>query len=477
MTHQLTAEVAREIDARAGDRVRAVHQDGPAAIRLDLRANDERIDLVVALDPALPRVHFARARKAPRAPSGLAGALRKPLAGARLAGAHSVEGERALCVRFTRAEGARTLWIELFGGQANWYLLDENGHVLWTLRGDVAARRDASQGALFVPVPARPVEDESDETRSEDALHGSAAVRELWKQARGARQDTSAAARLRKLLKAERSRAQKGQRTLAKALENEALAADLERKGELLRGAFHLLEPGLARVTVPDYTQDPPTEVVIELDAKLPPGEQIGACFKRAQRMHRTAADARARYGDVAERLEQLDAALQALAPEHDEDLDVARLLTRLPADLHAAVESAAQAPRAAAKPKGPTRAAAWRTFVSADGWDIHVGRDARANDELTLHKAKPGDLFLHVRGVSGSHVIVPTPRGKSVPGETLLDAAELACHFSTRRKAERNEVDYTPRRYVRKPKGSAPGLVVLERSKNAEGGRLKIAV
>ena len=60
----------------------------------------------------------------------------------------------------------------------------------------------------------------------------------------------------------------------------------------------------------------------------------------------------------------------------------------------------------------------------------------------------------------------MPTPRGKTVPRETLLDAAELACHFSARRKAARNEVDYTPRRYVRKPKGSPAGLVALDRSK-----------
>ena len=49
---------------------------------------------------------------------------------------------------------------------------------------------------------------------------------------------------------------------------------------------------------------------------------------------------------------------------------------------------------------------------------------------------------------------------------ETFLDAAELACHFSPRAKAERNEVDYTPRRYVRKPKGSPAGLVHVDRAK-----------
>lgn len=94
------------------------------------------------------------------------------------------------------------------------------------------------------------------------------------------------------------------------------------------------------------------------------------------------------------------------------------------------------------------------------------MGRDARGNDELTLREARPWDLFLHVRGAGGSHVIVPTPRGKTVPKETLLDAAELACVFSARREAPRVEVDYAERRHVRKPRGAPPGLVQVDRSK-----------
>lgn len=70
------------------------------------------------------------------------------------------------------------------------------------------------------------------------------------------------------------------------------------------------------------------------------------------------------------------------------------------------------------------------------------------------------------MRAAGGSHVVVPTPRGQSVPKETLLDAAELACLCSTRRDAEHNEVDYVERRYVRKPRGVPPGTVTLEREK-----------
>ena len=111
-----------------------------------------------------------------------------------------------------------------------------------------------------------------------------------------------------------------------------------------------------------------------------------------------------------------------------------------------------------------PVEALPWRTFTSAEGWDVLVGKDARGNDRLTLRHARPNDLFLHVRGAPGSHVIVPTPTGQTVPLPTLLEAAELAVWYSARRGHPRVEVDHVPRRHVRKSRGAPPGEVVLDR-------------
>ncbi|MDA1196204.1 MAG: NFACT RNA binding domain-containing protein, partial [Planctomycetota bacterium] len=188
----------------------------------------------------------------------------------------------------------------------------------------------------------------------------------------------------------------------------------------------------------------------------------VGARFQRARRLRRAAEEARARQGEEAARHVGLaDALLRVGQP----DADVAAILAGLSPDLRGEAERALEEP--APRPQqGPTKALPWRAYTSADGWTILVGRDARGNDELTMKHARPGDLFLHVRAAAGSHVIVPTQRGKTVPRDTLLDAAQLACHFSERRAADRNEVDYTPRRYVRKPRGSPAGLVRLERSR-----------
>ena len=94
------------------------------------------------------------------------------------------------------------------------------------------------------------------------------------------------------------------------------------------------------------------------------------------------------------------------------------------------------------------------------------MGRGAADNDRLTLRTARSHDLWLHARGVSGAHVVVRLDRGRSCPAETLVDAATLAAHFSDFRKEEVVDVLYTPRRFVRKHRGSPIGSVTLEREK-----------
>jgi predicted ribosome quality control (RQC) complex YloA/Tae2 family protein len=104
--------------------------------------------------------------------------------------------------------------------------------------------------------------------------------------------------------------------------------------------------------------------------------------------------------------------------------------------------------------------------YRSGSGHAILVGRGAKDNDELTTKHARPNDLWLHVKGMPGAHVVVPLAKGTSCPPDVLVDAATLAAHHSDARNEETVEVSYTERRYVRKKKGQAPGKVTLEREK-----------
>ena len=98
-------------------------------------------------------------------------------------------------------------------------------------------------------------------------------------------------------------------------------------------------------------------------------------------------------------------------------------------------------------------------SFTAPDGTTILVGKNNIQNDALTFRTAAPTDLWLHVRDIPGSHVILRT--GGAAPSEeTLHLAAQIAAHFSKARGSSTVPVDYTAIRFVKKPSGSVPGFV-----------------
>ena len=108
--------------------------------------------------------------------------------------------------------------------------------------------------------------------------------------------------------------------------------------------------------------------------------------------------------------------------------------------------------------------AADYATFES-EGYEILVGQSARDNDQLTFKVAAPQDLWLHVSGTPGSHVVVRNPGGGEVPRPVVKRAAELAAFHSKARAAGGKVSVHVCRACdVRKPRGARPGTVELRR-------------
>ncbi len=97
-------------------------------------------------------------------------------------------------------------------------------------------------------------------------------------------------------------------------------------------------------------------------------------------------------------------------------------------------------------------------------GFRIWVGKNAKANDELTLHYAYKEDLWLHAKDVAGSHVVIKHQAGKPFPKEVIERAASLAAFHSKRKNESLCPVAMTSAKYVRKRKGDPAGAVVVER-------------
>lgn len=253
----------------------------------------------------------------------------------------------------------------------------------------------------------------------------------------------------------------KSERTIA-AIHADAARADaapgLRREADLLMAAATDDRPGRDAIPVLDFHADPPAETTIAIDPREGPRTAANRRYHLARKLERGVAIAAERAKTIASRLDELRAMRSRLDDPDDRALDEADSL----------LESLGRKPIASpgkSKSAQPTHRP-YRAYQSERGLPLWVGKNAADNDALTIVLGKPHHLFVHVRGRPGSHVLVVLPKGGVCDEQTLVDAATLAAHFSTARGESPVEIVYAERRHVRKPKGSAPGSVRVDREK-----------
>ena len=147
------------------------------------------------------------------------------------------------------------------------------------------------------------------------------------------------------------------------------------------------------------------------------------------------------------------------------------RALERLPARIAALNEN--PEPRAGSRsPAGRTATSSaprprlpYKSYRTSGGIQVLVGRGARANDELTYDIAKPDDVWMHARDVTGAHVVMRWSQDGAPPARDLHEAAALAAWYSRARGSVVVPVDWTRRRHVRRARGGPPGRALVERA------------
>ena len=107
------------------------------------------------------------------------------------------------------------------------------------------------------------------------------------------------------------------------------------------------------------------------------------------------------------------------------------------------------------------------RQFSSEEGLNIWVGQDHVQNEELVIRLARGNDLWLHLKGRPGAHVVVQVPNGRTPSLETLLDAATLVAYYSDIKTGEKADVDYTFRKYVKRVSGKKNNQFLVTYSQN----------
>jgi predicted ribosome quality control (RQC) complex YloA/Tae2 family protein len=264
---------------------------------------------------------------------------------------------------------------------------------------------------------------------------------------------------------------------LEESLEEARTASRLERDGELLKSALSEVKRGDSDIVISDFETGEP--VAIALDPKLTPAENLERLFKRYRKAVRSLAKAGSRHADVSESraaLQQSIDRFHSLTADPDAGREALEEFAELPAirKLVGKFAPAAPARRSSASARTeqklgkhvvPNRLMP-RRYRTAGDLEIWVGRSAAGNDHLSVRLARGRDLFFHLDGAPGSHVILRTEGRTDPPSEALLDACELAVHFSKAKNASRADVHAVPIANVRKPKGSKPGLVTVHGGK-----------
>ena len=486
MNDQLITDIVAELaPALAGRMLGKMWQLSRVALTFDFRLSDGRY-LFISVDPAAPRLYtVARTvrelEKQSLPPSRFVLVLRKTLGGARLLDTSQDEGERVVRFAFASYDAVgdahdHTLIAQLTGRAANLLLLDATGRIIDTLRpprgeGQEIAdiyqpppRRRSEGGQTPPPKPPKPPPFAQG---AHDSL--SAAADAYYRELEQARAFDARAAGHRARLRALVEKQTKLRRNLEKDLTTHGDAGEHKRVGDLLLANIANAERRGSRVYVTDYfAEDAPT-IELEIDEHASLQEEAARRFTRYTKAKRAAQEIAARLAELnaelaalERRRQELDGIIAARDETALESFDEKKRGAKGTRATGAGCGGEVQdTHRTKAQIKAAASVAGARRYRSSDGYEILVGRAAKDNDQLTFKVARAHDLWLHAADYPGSHVVVRNPaRGADVPHRTVIEAAQLAAHFSQAKRDAKVSVHYTPRKFLSKPKGAAPGLV-----------------
>lgn len=453
------AQVLTEIGpALTGGAIHKIDQPQPWSLIFEIHRGRERYHLFLSGHRHFSRLHLSEKNHPnPSSPPRFCQLLRARLRWKRIVALRQRGDDRIVEMICGWTEegaasadaGAVSLIAELMGAASNFFLVDPQGILL---------------GALLPPSPGRGLE--AGRPYRPPPLHPAGPFKEIDIQpldaapfsfnrsveARLAPMEAAEAAeeekkRLLAVIDAGLRRCQKRLRQLSAGLLEAERADEYRYEGELLKGQLHHVRTGMTEIPLFDPAH-PERLRILSLDPALSPSENLARIFKRYKKAQGAQAHLREQVEKTEEEIETLERSRRTL----------------LEGGTIALERGDRAAPRTKKEKKGESGPP---QFLSADGWTLIVGRNARENEEITFRIARGNDLWFHARGLPGSHLIVRMERRTEIPYQTLLDAATLALHFSDGRKAGKGDVVYTHRKYIQRPRGGKPGAVVVSQEKN----------
>ena len=448
---------------------------GPGWLRLNLDG-PERPSLLLTSLPEAALILAGCGRLPDPLQRALARTAKHPLtallAGHTLTGLGLLPDDRVAALSFTKnGSGPLILLHQLFGTRGNTALLDERARLLWagrrpphSLLATLPPDRTWTTGSEAGPAPGAGGAGFGSWDFAVDPM-SAAALDRLVRQLALQLEQKSGSALNRKLA---------GARRLVANLEQDLARAErgdeFRRRAETLAVHLHEVPSGGRKVTLTDPRDG--SELEIEMDPSLSPAANLEAWFRRARKADKGREIIRARRDEAAAGTEALVAAREKLDGLPGAESPAIEHLAALQAwiaeheDLLPAEKRGRLAGRAGHGPEEPARP--FRRYLLEGRWEVWIGRNNKENEALTFGASGGKDIWLHAQGVPGSHVILRTGgKPEQVPRPVIEQAAALAALHCRSKHSALVPVIWTERRYVRKPRKSAPGTAACLREKS----------
>lgn len=262
------------------------------------------------------------------------------------------------------------------------------------------------------------------------------------------------------LLRVLLSATERVKRKLGNQRQELAAAADRDKwrlYGDLINASMHLIPVGASAAELINYYDENCATITVPLDPALSAAANAQRYYKEYRKAQTAERILTQRIAEGEQELVYLDSVFDSLTRAAS-----TRELEELRRELEE--QGYLKRQRGKIKPPPPMKAL---TFRSDDGFTIYVGRNNLENDRLTLKTAKGSDVWFHTKNIPGSHVIV-VAKGQTPPDRTLEQAAILAATHSKAADSVQVPVDYALAKYVKKPSGAKPGMVIYTDNKTA---------
>ncbi|MBI5683130.1 MAG: NFACT family protein [Deltaproteobacteria bacterium] len=452
LLNRVISELKPEIP---GGIISNVHQMDERHIILKIFARGRDFRLLISVHPQFFRIHLTEKRYVnPPAPLRFCSYLRSHLVNQQIEDISVVEGERVVQILFKDF----ILIIELTGRDSNIILVDKNMVILDALRyfsQDKGYPRPVMSGLIYTPPPAGKKHSAGFNISLDNFSSCNRAVDVFYESPVDEERFTREKADLVRTVNDVKKRLE---RKLENLFEDRKKAEDnlkLQRYGELLLANFSKIKRGMKEVSVLDYYNEPPQEIIIPIDPALLPQENIDKIFKRVKKAKRAIELLKERMPSVEDEIKYLeDALFQIDALEEKDDVLAVREALISAGYIRANTER---------NKKEEIKTEPIRRFKSTDGCEILCGKTSTGNDLLLKKYARDYDLWFHAYGVAGSHVLLRFKEKNKEPSQnSIFEAGAIAVFFSKAKNSTKAEVAYTIARNVKKPKGAKPGLVTI---------------